>query len=215
MGDSSGQIGNDKAMETFLKAKFPFPPPECHTAYEIPKSVFENCENLGDIEQTISKALDTEDYPHKILSVPNGFAVVTQMEQYNEDGSTIKDSGTRWVHYPKQEAFSWSIKYFNSLIFPKKGYLRMFVFIVTSEVYSSTEEVVSKDQAAGWHKKGVNKLPALVANTPFSEDYTVNLLLYEFEVPESNHKAEQNCPCKYPAKEHLKLSGLKSQLFSN
>jgi len=203
----------DSAMKNFLNAKFPFPPPECHTAYEMPGRVFKNCENLGDVEQKISDALDTENYPYRFLSVPNGFAVVTQMEQYNEDGSIIKDSGTRWVHYPKQEAFSWSINYFNSLIFPRKGYLRIFVYIITSEVYSSTKEVVSKDQAASWHKRGVNKLPSQVANIPLSEDYTINLLLYEFEVPESNHVAEQNCPCKFPAKEHLKHSGLKAHFF--
>jgi len=205
----------DASMDIFLKAKFPFPPPECHTAYEMPRRVFNNCEKLGDVEQKISDALDAENYPYRFLSVPNGFAAVTQMEQYNEDGSIIKDSETRWVHYPKQEAFSWSIKYFNSLIFPKKGYLRIFVYIITSEVYSSSEEVVSKDQAVSWHKRGVNKLPSQVANTLFSDDYTVNLLLYEFEVPESNHVAEQKCPCKFPAKEHLKLSGLKSHFFSN
>jgi CarboxypepD_reg-like domain len=205
----------DPSMLNFLNAKFPFPPPECHTAYEMPRRIFSECKNLGDVEQKISSALDVENYPYRFLSVPNGFAVVTQMEQYNENGTIIKDSGTRWVHYPKQEAFSWSISYFNSLIFPKKGYLRLFVYIVTSEVYSSTEEIVSKDQAAAWHNRGVNKLPAQVANIPFSEDYTINLLLYEFEVPESNHKAQQNCPSRFPAKEHLRLSGLKSHFFSN
>jgi hypothetical protein len=203
------------SMIAFENSKFPFPPPECHTAYEMPIRVFSECKILGDVEQKISAALDAENYPYRFLSVPNGFAVVTQMEQYNENGTIIKDSGTRWVHYPKQETFSWSINYFNSLIFPKKGYLRLFVYIITSEVYSSTEEVVSKDQAAAWHNRGVNRLPSQVANIPFSEDYTINLLLYEFEVPESNHRAQQNCPCRYPAKEHLRLSGLKSHFFKN
>ena len=56
------------------------------------------------------------------MSVPNGFAIVTQMEQYNKDGSLMSGSTYRWVDYPAQESFSLSWNYIKSLIYPKKGY---------------------------------------------------------------------------------------------
>lgn len=210
-----GTSGSVISMEAFKEAKFPDPPPQCYTDYEMPKNAFSGCKKLGDVAEKISNSLDAEDYPYRYLSFKNGFAVVTEMEQYNKDGSIIKDVEERRLDYPKQESFSWSINYFSSLIFPKKSYLRIFVFIVTCEIYSSGEERVSKKNAAKWYSRGVRKLPAEIAEIRFSKDHSVNLLLYEFEVPESNHKAEQHCPSRYPAKEHLKLSGLKSQFFSN
>ena len=202
------------SRSAFYEAKFPWPPPECNTSFEIPRNTFANCSILGDVNQIISNSLSNQNYPFKYMFVPGGFAVITQMEQYNDDGSIIEDAEIRWVDYPKPEAFGWSIDYFKSLIFPKKGHLRIFVFIVTNQIYSSSDEVVSKDEAAGWHDRGVNKLPFEVENTPYTEDYTIDLLVYEFEVPETDHKANQKCPTKFQAKEHYKRSGLKTH-FKN
>ena len=158
------------------------------------------------------KALGAYDYPYRYMSVPDGFAIVAQMEQYNKDGSRMEGSTYRWVDYPPQESFSLSWNYIKSLIYPKKGYFRMFVFIITSQSYSSTKTKVSKNEAAAWHSQGVNRLPKQIAGMPFSDDYSVSLLVYEFEVPESNHKPKQSCPCLHQAKEHLELSGLQEQL---
>ncbi len=203
---------NDPSMISFLNADFPFPPPECHTAYELPTGVFSNCQTLGEVSHKISRALGSEDYPYRFMSVPNGFVIVSQMEQYNKDGSKMEGSSSRWVDYPPQESFTFSWNYIRSLIYPKKGYLRMFVFIITSQSYSTTKTRVSKSEAAAWLSQGVNRLPPKIAGMPFSNDYSVSLLVYEFEVPESNHRPQQNCPCQYQAKEHLKLSGIQAQL---
>ena len=118
---------DDPSMINYLNAEFPFPPPKCHTSYEIPAPVFANNRNLGDVSRTIAKALGKYDYPYRFMSVPNGFVMVVQMEQYNKDGSIMDGSVYRWVDYPPQESFSLSWDYIRSLIYPKKGYLRMFV----------------------------------------------------------------------------------------
>ena len=41
----------------------------------------------GEVSQKISKALRAKDYPYRFMSVPDGFVIVAQMEQYNQDGS--------------------------------------------------------------------------------------------------------------------------------
>ena len=204
----------DPSMRNFLNAKFPFPPPDCNSEFRIPGYVFSECKNLGDVADKITKALEAKHYPHRFLSVPNGFVIVTQMEQYNIDGTLIEDSETRWVHYPKQEEFSWSLDYFSTLVFPKKGFLRVFAFVITSESYAF-EGRAGKKEVESWHQKGVNKLPIQIANIPYSDKYhDVNLLTYEFEVPESDHKAQQRCPCcKFQAYEHLKYSTLVDHIF--
>lgn len=202
----------DPSMASFLQAGFPFPPPECHTSHELPASIFSTCQTLGDVSQKIAGALGAKDYPYRFMSVPDGFVIVAQMEQYNKDGSTMSGSSYRWVDYPPQESFTLSWNYIRSLIYPKKGYLRMFVFIITSQSYSSTKTVVSKSDAAAWLSQGVNRLPKKIADLPFSNDYSVSLLVYEFEVPESNHRPEQSCPCQHQAKDHFRLSGLEAGL---
>ena len=204
-----GSAAADPSMQNFLDAKFPFPPPECHTSYELSDSVFADCKRLGDVSERITTALRKKRYPYQFMSVPNGFVIVTQMEQYAEDGSILQEEEGRWADTPKNDSFSWSIDYLKSLMFPNKCLLRVFVFVVTSQNFSSDKETrVSKEEAADWYTEGVNRLPIQVASKPFNEQYGISLLLYEFEVPESNHQPEQNCPTRYPALEHLERSGL-------
>ena len=106
--------------------------------------------------------------------------------------------------------FSWD--YLKSLIYPRKGYLRLFAFIITRQNYSSDKRRISKSEAAAWLSQGVNRLPRSIAEKPFNNDYAVSLLVYEFEVPESNHRPKQSCPCHYQALEHMERSGLKEGL---
>ncbi|MFT4665548.1 MAG: hypothetical protein ACI8YQ_000725 [Polaribacter sp.] len=134
--ESTGSV----SMQNFQKVQFPFPPPECHTSYEIPNDDFRNCSNLGDVSKKISESLEEKQYPYRNMSVPNGFAIVTQLEQYNGDGSIMNGSSYRWVDYPPQESFALSWEYFKSLIYPNKGRLRLFVFIITNQNYSSDKK---------------------------------------------------------------------------
>ncbi len=208
------EYGDDPSMINFLKSKFPYPPPDCNSELKLYDHFFSNSMYLGDVARKISFALSGRGYPHRFLSFPNGYVIVTQMEQYNADGTIIEDDETRWVHYPKQEEFSWSIDYFSSLIFPKKCYLRVFVFIVSADNYKF-EGQASKSEATKWHSQGVTELPDQIASLPYSaSQYDVRLLTYEFEVPESNHKAQQKCPCcKLSAENHLELSQIYYGLF--
>jgi hypothetical protein len=196
------------SMQNFKNAQFPFPPPECHTAYEIPNTYFINCNNLGQVSKKITGSLEKKQYPYRYMSVPNGFAIVTQMEQYHPDGNIMEGSSYRWVDYPPQESFALSWNYFKSLVYPKKGYLRLFVFIVTSQNFSSDKKQVTRQEAKSWLRQGVNRLPKEVAEQIFSSDYSVSFLAYEFEVPESNHQARQSCPCNHQAVEHFNKTGI-------
>ena len=198
----------------FEAAAFPFPPPSCYTLYELTNNHFDNCRILGDVSQQITKSLDDYRYPYRFMSVPGGFAIVTQIEQYEEDGK-IKTGVNRWQDYPTQASFSFSMDYFKSLIYPNKCYLRVFAFIVTTQSFRTDEKRVSKQEASDWLSQGVNKLPKEVMRMPFSDKYSVSALVYEFEVPESNYDVRQNCPCHHPAFTHLEQTGLGPAIMSN
>ncbi len=199
---------NDPSWTDFQKALFPFPPPQCYQSAELQFSSFAEAKTLGAVGKKIALAFEHKGYPFRFMSVPDGFAVVTQLEQYQEDGSIQIDPITRWKELPEAESFSLSLTYLKSLIFPRKAHLRLFAVLVTQQGYPSNEEHISKDDAKAWIRKGVNRLPKIIVEKPFSSRYSVDVLVYEFEVPETTFIPWQHCPCHLTAREHLQKTGL-------
>lgn len=202
------QWEHDASWDNFQRAAFPFPPPQCYQSASLSPASFGGCATLGDLGQKISRAFDQKGYPYRFMSVPDGFAVVTQLEQYQADGSIYWDGQSRWQELPPAENFAFSMRYFKSLILPRKAHLRVFVVLVTRQNYSSQQGRISKDAAKAWVSQGVNRLPKSLAAQPFNDDYSVDVLVYEFEVPETNHQPQQHCPCHLDARRHLEKAGL-------
>ncbi|MFN0015801.1 MAG: hypothetical protein ACKVU2_14760 [Saprospiraceae bacterium] len=193
---------------------FPWPPPKCNTRSELPMSVFKNSKTLGDTERKLRWALENKGYTqHSYFSVPNGFAMVTQLEQYNGADGAVRNDHTRWLEYPAKQDFAGILDYLTALVVPHKGYFRLFVFVVTDQPFGGGEKRVSKEQASAWLNQGFNKLPNELAAKGYSADYDVTALVYEFEVPESNRKPVQKCPSpRFSAKIHLRKAGLSKAL---
>lgn len=190
--------------------EFPWPPPSCNARLELPETAFAGLKTLGDVERKLRLALDTRGYAQRsYFSVPNGFALVTQLEQYQSADASIRNDRTRWLDYPVQDNFSGLLDYLKAFVVPQKGYFRLFVFVVTNRSFGGQSERVSKEQATAWLSQGFNKLPPALATAPFAEGYNVTALIYEFEVPESNRKPVQKCPSpRFDARTHLQRSGL-------
>lgn len=198
----------DADWDAFQKADFPFPPPDCYQAIEIGLTPFSDCRTLGEVSKKMSQTLLKGGYPYRYLSLSDGFAVVTQLEQYQEDGSILPDSKLRWQELPKGENFAWSMDYFKTLIFPRKAYLRLFAILVTKRSYPSTATKISKDEAKAWVRKGLNRLPKTIGDQKCS-GYSVDVLVYEFEVPQTNFKPTQHCPCHLSARDHLQKTPMR------
>jgi hypothetical protein len=200
---------NNESRELTLPS-FPWPPPQCNSQFELNSSLFSDATVLHDIDKNIRRSLNNKGYSqHAYFSVPNGFAIVTQLEQYNGSDGTSRSDKTRWFDYPTREEFSGVVDYIKSFFFPNKGYFRLFVFIATNQPFNSTNKRVTKTEASAWLSQGFNKLPNNIANMPFTEGYAVTCLVYEFEVPESNRKPNQICPSpRFNAKTHLARAGI-------
>lgn len=206
---------NDPSWEAFQKASFPFPPPPCYQTANLSRPPsFSGCQTLGSVAQKIGAAFAHKGYPYRFMSIPNengvpeGFAVVTQLEQYEEDGRATENPSLRWTELPQAEQFSLSLNYFKKLLFPRPAHLRIFAVLVTQQAYASNGKRVSKEAAKAWADQGLNRLPKTIAQKPFGADYNVDVLVYEFEVPETTHRASQQCPCHLDARRHLQASGL-------
>ncbi|MBK7938347.1 MAG: hypothetical protein IPJ82_15255 [Lewinellaceae bacterium] len=200
----------DPRLAELTMPGFPWPPPSCHSRFELPEKLFSGIKTLGETDRKIRSALNAKGYTqYSYFSVPGGFAIVTQLEQYNgEDGSSRNDR-TRWLDYPARDNFNGVMDYLKSLVMPQKGHFRLFVFIVTNQPFGGGANRVSKAQATAWLSQGFNKLPGSLAKVPFSSDYNVTALVYEFEVPETNRKPIQRCPSPlFDARTHLLKVGI-------
>lgn len=198
----------DPKLQELLLPTFTFQ--KCYTNCDLPSDKFAGSKTLGKVDEKIRLALDRRGYYNRsYFSVKNGFAVVTQMEQYNQNDGTIRNDRTRWLEYPARDNFAGVVDYLTSIVMPNKGYFRVFVFVVTNVAFTSSDQQVAKKEAAAWLSQGANRLPKDIANAAFTSDYAVSALVYEFEVPESNRKARQVCPAPYfDARTHLAKSQL-------
>ncbi len=205
---------DDPKLEGLTLPAFPWPPPACNARFELPTTFLAGIKTLGEADVKVRMALDAKGYAQRsYFSVPNGFALVTQLEQYNVADGTIRNDRTRWLEYPAQDNFVGIMNYFKSLVMPQKGYFRLFVFVVTNQSFGGNAAHISKEQATAWLSQGFNKLPNRLAAVPFTADFGITALVYEFEVPESNRKPVQKCPSpRFDARTHLVKSGIGSGL---
>lgn len=204
----SKAFDHDPKLQDVLLPTFTFRP--CYTTCDLPRTKFAGVKTLGKVDEKIRLMLDQQGYSNRsYFSVKNGFAVVTQMEQYNSKDATIRNDRTRWLEYPARDNFNGIMDYLVSIAVPNKGHFRVFVFVVQNEVFRASGDKVGKSEAAAWLGQGANRLPPAIANLAFTNDYVVSALVYEFEVPQSNWKAKQVCPTPtFDARTHLVKAGM-------
>lgn len=196
--------------------EFPWPPPKASAFTVIPSEFFKkplaNIVYLSDLDRKLSTTLDSAGYFEKsYYYVPDGFAIVTLLEQISPDG-TSKGIPDRWAaHIKPLNKFSFA-PYLKALFTANPGYYRIIVFIITPIPFSQKEAMVRSDEARGWLSSGLNKLPNSIGKQKYSEDYTCTALIYEFEQSGSGKEAALDVPT------HLGLSGrdhlIKARLWS-
>lgn len=189
--------------------EFPWPPPRASAKYVLPTSEFSTAKNLDDVNQKLSRALDANGYSDKsYFSAPstagNGFVLVTQLEQINED-ATSKDKSERWITDIKSDAFSFG-DYFKSLFLTKKGYFRVIAFVVTDLPFAQSNKMADKTTALSWLSTGTNELPEYLGQVSYTPKYKVTALIYEYEQEENSDTAKLEEPSKFTGKVHLEVS---------
>jgi hypothetical protein len=158
---------------------------------------------VRDVEQKLRLALDTNGYTEvSYFAVPGGFAMVTRLEQYEEDG-TSKVPPDRWsVDVLPLRTFSLS-DYIRALFQANPGYYRIIIFVVTPVPFVESSATVSRDEAMEWLRTGLNKLPASLGESPYTTQHTCTALVYEYMQATRGQEVKQTRPGHLSATDHL------------
>lgn len=162
--------------------EFQWPPPAASAWVVIPDDLIarraQPRPSFGDVRDRLGRALDAAGYSQRtFFSVPNGFAIVTQLERIGDDGTPT--SARRWFTAGSTEIFSLE-EYLKRLLFAEAGRYRLVVLVVTDVSISATGPYITAGQAAEMADNGVMDLPPSVAAREFSADHRSTALIYEF-----------------------------------
>lgn len=189
---------------------FPWPPPNPSASSELLRDSAGTGLTFGNVNSRIVEALSKKGgyYDISYFGVPNGFAIVTHIEQTDLDG--YPDPSNRWVaEIAPISAKNFSLgNYFKALIGAPEGHYRIFVFIVTSNLVVSSGTPVSQAEAEGWLLEGANKLPTWMESLPYTREHTCTAYIYEFVQSGHGAEANQNIPSEITGQQHLERAGL-------
>lgn len=135
-------------------------------------------------------------------SVPGGFALVSQLEQFKPNGLPA-DEPYRWSQQIEISPI-FSLKYFSDLIRGKVGRYRVIVFAVSNDFFSQVVgRRVGIEQASTIAIEGANELPSEVGDLPYTDKHTCTALIYEFEKALPDRPAEFKENSSLLAEPHL------------
>lgn len=168
---------------------FPWPVPTPSAKVVLNTQFFTNVKTLGQADTRLTAALVKSGYPKpSYYQIPHGFAMAARIEQIELDG-TPKQLPARWsAQVQPFSKFSLS-NYFMLLFKAATGHFRVIVFLVTDVPAEKKQAPAAADVAMGWYESGADFLPADIRNQPFTDDYRVTTLIYEFEKLENSDKA--------------------------
>jgi hypothetical protein len=209
-------VSRTDTVTRLVKRAFPWPPPHASATYNIPMRWLRRpgrpVQTLGQISDLLETALADSGYSERgFYRIDDGFAIVTRLEQTNDEGQHLRGAN-RWVmdHVPT-DGFVLS-EYIASLFRRKPGHFRVIVFGVTAHPFSQTSDDVARDDVVGWPGKGLSSLPPDLAALPAGKDVRITALVYEFELRDVAGPATFSFPGRLNGEMHMKNSGLLASL---
>jgi hypothetical protein len=211
----STEIAETESITSELPG-FPWPPPKPSTTVSLSLGSLGKTGNdptFYDVDTRISEALASSGYEEQsYFGVPDGFAIVTRLEQITSNGQP--EPSNRWASEMQPMSlteFSLS-EYLQALFGAPKGHYRIFVFIVTSDIVVQSGTPVTQGEAETWFVEGANKLPGEMNALPYTADHTTTVYVYEFVQSGMGGSANQNIPSSITGKQHLQAAGLWEEL---
>jgi len=197
------------SMAAAVMPHFPWPPPKASAFTKIPRNMLVKpgeSKTLKQVTDALEQALSQAGYSEvSYYWVPNGFAIVSRLEQINKDGSPCKGN-KRWaVNYKNPEVFSLA-SYLKALFSAQPGYFRVISFILTSESFAQSQAEMSKGDATALVNNGDKNVQKQLGAFPFGENYYCTALIYEFEQKTANSKVFFSDPSQVAGKDHLEKS---------
>ncbi len=184
----------------------------CPRSYQYPLENLKGCTKVKDLDKVLVNTLQKLGYEQlSYYSAPNGFALLTPVEQIDRNAAPLTGK-ERWQDYPSVGSFSGIFDYLSSLVLPKKGYFRLFVFLVSDQNAQREKGKLAAEDARAWLQEGAFWLPDAIGEKPLTSDHRFSILIYEFEAPETTKKLTEKCESLFTIKAHLDNSGIGGSL---
>lgn len=180
--------------------KFPWPPPawSCKTQLDL---ISLKGKKLKDIGFFLIEASKQADYIQaSYYWVPNGFALVLEFDQFDNEGKPLKKYRRTEKVAPQKELDL--LSYLISLIKGDSGNFRIIVFIVTDAPLTSNK-IPSFEEAKTWASTGFDKLPDTIGENYYQNGYNCSVLIYHFYSQNADAKPKLIKETLSP-QEHLK-----------
>ena len=190
--------------------EFPWPPPHPSARHLIPRNLVVSHvpATLAGVAARLENALDSNGYTEKsYYAVPHGFALVTRLELFNEDGTSTQPPDRWSAEIPRRPYFSLSTV-IDALFSANPGRYRVIVFIVSSHPFTASADTVTKDAAEVWLDGGMNVLPQEIGRRAYSMDFHTTALIYEFRQLNRDQAAQLRAPSSLTGKTHLEKAGI-------
>jgi hypothetical protein len=189
---------------------FGWPPPKASQSQVLPDrmiGVRAGDDKLADVDAALTAALSATGYLQRsYFVIPEGFALVTQLEQINADGSP-REAPDRWLkETPHLTRFSLQA-YLRALFTAQAGHYRIIAFLTTTVPFVQSDATVKRDDAEAWLRAGCNRLPTEIGLRKIGSETAITALVYEFLQSDSG-RAEQ----VDSSVDHLLRSGLTNAL---
>lgn len=165
--------------------RFSLRPPTPSTKTSLDPQYFKHCRTLKDYDFVLQAALKTCGYTDRsYYAVPNGFALVSRLEYFNETSGVPKVPG-RWTgaQSPAEDFSIWRL--LKLLFSANPGYYRIIVFVVTDQPVQPQGDGLSSEEGDDLLDQGSDLLYRSANQIQVSPDHAVTVLIYEFENPES------------------------------
>lgn len=179
--------------EPSVLPEFPWPPPRPSDFVKFDFDSLKNINQLGDLDSLITHRLNKVGYhlrPNKYFYTPNGFALVTQIEQIDCEGKPLEES-KRWnINISESEKDFNLIDYLRSLNSAKDGFYRIIAFVLTDDLNPLSKIEPTLEEIEDWLVFGSAILPDSLAQRKLTETHYCRIYVYEFNKKEGNIHAE-------------------------
>lgn len=198
----------------FKLPEFPWPPPPYSTRLKIERSLLTTDQaepSNGSVAARMERALAANGYTQiSYYAVPNGFAMVTQIERMDPDAAPAVQQ--RWsTRIDPVSLIPFDLKAYLQALLGKNGdSFRVIVFTFTPTPFTTSSQPVPPAEAMAWVEKGATALPAALAAAPYDAATICNALVYEFRI--SSLGAGLQRPSAHDGTQHLRAAGILTAL---
>lgn len=209
----SGPVADSASYDTAEIPLFPWPPPRASARAKIPLGLQEiSGATLSDVSSVLEEAFLSAGYGDiSYFAIPEGFALVSRLEQINADG-TPKEEPDRWSTRVRPFTKFSLTAYVRALFSATPGHFRVVVFMVTPVPFSQQNLEVTSAEATAWLAEGLDALPKSIGAVKVTRETKVTALIYEFVRPALDDPVVLKDPSEHLGTTHLERSRLSLRL---